>query len=80
MTTINNKRSLSERFSDVFAEVAFAEAGELYPEHPHRLRSVADAFTEVAFAESGEEYHVDVVELTPPKVCINGETLSGLCV
>ena len=80
MTTINHKRSLTDWMNDVFARVAFAEAGELYPEHPHRLRTVTEVFTEVAFAESGEEYHVDVEETRPPMVCVKGETSSGLCV
>lgn len=80
MATIKDKRSLSDRIDDGFVHVAFAESGELYPEHPHKLRTVTEVFTEVAFAESGEEYHIDVEETKPPKVCVEGETRGGLCV
>ena len=73
---------VSRAFEDVFAKVAFAEAGELYQEHPHKMRALADTFAEVAFAESGESYPGDRKEETEAygPVCINGETGSGFCV
>ena len=80
MTTPLHRKSLGDRIAEEFSRIAFAEAGELYPEHPHKLRSVTDVFTEVTFAESQEEYRVDVEYTEPPKVCVNGETSSGVCV
>lgn len=80
MATTNYKRSLINRIDDEFVLVAFAESGELYPEHPHRVRSVTEVFTEVAFAESGEKFIVDVGEKKAPKLCVKGETPGGLCV
>lgn len=80
MTTTLHKESLGQRIAEAFIRVAFAEAGELYPEHPHRLRSITDVFTEVAFAESREEFRVDLEYTEPPKACVNGETAGGVCV
>lgn len=80
MATTLNKMSLGEKVEREFARIAFAEAGELYPEHPHKVRSVTEVFSEVAFAESGEDYRVDVESKTPPKVCRDNETSGGLCV
>jgi len=79
MTTTTHKK-WSDIITEVFGKVAFAEAGELYPEHHHKLRKVSEVFAEVAFAESGEEYRIRPEQTRPPKVCVNGETSSGMCV
>jgi len=67
--------------SDEFSKVAFAESGELYQEHPHKLRKISDTFAEVAFAESGEPYPGDRKKETEADgpVCIKGQTKGGLC-
>ena len=74
MTNILHKRSFTDWINREFARIAFAESGELYPEHPHKLRSITEVFTEVAFAESGEDFHIDVLLTDPPKACAHGET------
>ena len=75
-----HKESIGDRVSDAFTKVAFAESGELYPEHPHRLHSMTEVFMEVSFAESGEQLTVPFEKTEPPKVCSDGETAGGLCV
>ena len=55
MATRKNIKKPRKKLTDEFEKVAYAEAGELYQEHPHKLRKVSDSFAEVAFAESGED-------------------------
>lgn len=80
MTTVDRSRTFSERLSEEFARIAFAEVGELYPAHPHKVRTFTEVFTEVAFAEEAEEYHSELVYTKPPRLCVNGQTPGGLCV
>lgn len=81
MATKTHKKKIGEVIEDEFAKVAFAEAGELHQEHPHKMRKLSDTFAEVAFAESGESYPGDKKKETEADgpVCIKGETKGGLC-
>ena len=81
MATKKNRKKAGKAIEDAFSKVAFAEAGELHQEHPHKLRKLSDSFSEVAFAESGEEYPGDKDKETKADgpVCIKGETKGGLC-
>lgn len=73
-------KSLVDRIDDEFTLVAFAEENDLYPAHPHRVRSLTEVFSEVAFAESGERELETPEALPAPQVCVLGESKGGLCV
>jgi hypothetical protein len=81
MATRNKIKKPRKKLSDEFSKVAFAEAGELHQEHPHKLRKMSDSFAEVAFAESGEPYPGDKKKETEADgpVCIKGQTKGGIC-
>ena len=81
MATKTDKKKAGRRIEEEFAKVAFAESGELYQEHPRKLRKLSDSFAEVAFAESGEPYPGDSKKETEAKgpVCVKGQTKGGLC-
>jgi hypothetical protein len=80
MAKSTEKSKAGGGFSEIFARVAFAEAGELYPEHPVHMRSLAEVFAEVAFAEGGEPYEEREKKEARGPVCVDGETSSGLCI